>query len=210
MNPRLFILCLCLMLLVQCSRAEVNLQNQRANNGKVAQSNQENDASDSPRQSGSINEDVAISIARTDANKALGSLEDYNVVACEQKDMWLVIFDPKEVKRNENVLEYLISKRGGGWVLWKEKISQETMSSNKEREETLQEPVAASKEAAIAITKKDALAISEKLERYSISACELPRTWFIMYALKEAATGGGKQYLIDKKTGRVLYKKYSQ
>lgn len=208
MKSRLFTLALCMMLFAQCGGVEGTLQRQEVKNDEAVKSPHGSEAIGSSQQDSLVNEDAAVSIAREDATKAYGSLENYNAVVCEQRDKWLVIFDPQE--KQDNVLEYLISKRGGGWILWKEKIAQGQITNDEKREKTLKEAVAASKEEAIAITKEDAITISGALERFNITACELSKSWFFVYELKEAAMGGGKQYLIDKGTGKILYKKYSQ
>ena len=203
----LLVLALCIILFAHCGGAERTLHSQGAKNDESMRVHQRSEAIGSSQQDEPVSEGVAVSIAREDASKDYGSLEKYRAVVCEQRDKWLVIFDPQE--RQNNILEYLISKRGG-WILWKEKIAQEHTADDEKGEKTSQTHIVANKEAAIAITKEDAITISGSVERFTITACELSKSWFIVYELKEMSMGGGKQYLIDKGTGKILYKKYSQ
>lgn len=67
---------------------------------------------------------------------------------------------------------------------------------------------AISKETAILIAKGDAVE-EYTLSVYDIIADEKPEAWRIVFKLKEAGVyGGGPDYLIDKKTGKILNATY--
>ncbi|MCA1618126.1 MAG: hypothetical protein LC795_02185 [Acidobacteria bacterium] len=66
------------------------------------------------------------------------------------------------------------------------------------------------KKAAIRITDADAESVYSSVDRFKKTACELPAVWRIIYELGDGASGGGPDYVVDKRTGAILYKKYSQ
>lgn len=209
MKSRLFIMLLCASLSVQCDGAAGTLRQRVAKDAEVKGGTPGTEGVASSGQDGLINKDAAVFIAREDALKAYGSLSKYKVAACEQRDKWLILFEPDDMTQ-DYLLEYLISKRGGGWVLWKEKISQGRTDIGKRGEDAAGGLAAISAESAISVTQKDADVSSEPPEHFNITACELSQAWFITYEPEGAAMGGGRQYLIDKETGKILYKRFSQ
>lgn len=67
-----------------------------------------------------------------------------------------------------------------------------------------------SRETAVLIAKGDAIQ-SYTLSDYNIIVHEQPKAWRVVFDLKNPAwTGGGPDYLIDKKTGNVLNATYNK
>lgn len=75
---------------------------------------------------------------------------------------------------------------------------------------TLASDTGIDKKAAIRITDADAVSVYSSVGRFKKTACELPAVWRIIYELGDGASGGGPDYVVDKRTGEILYKKYSQ
>jgi hypothetical protein len=66
------------------------------------------------------------------------------------------------------------------------------------------------KETAILIAKGDAIE-NYTLSAYNIIAEEQPGGWRIVFELKDPGVkGGGPDYLIDKKTGKILHATYNK
>jgi len=63
---------------------------------------------------------------------------------------------------------------------------------------------------AVEIAKKDAIVAYKNLEPYEIVVSESKKRWRVIFKLKEGLMGGGPEYVISKKTGKILKKKYWQ
>jgi hypothetical protein len=67
------------------------------------------------------------------------------------------------------------------------------------------------KEAALSIAREDAVKVYGSLERFDVYTLETKRMWYVIFELKdERLNGGGPQYVISKRTGMILDKKYNQ
>ncbi len=149
-----------------------------------------------------ISKEEAIAIAKEEAAKTYQSLDSFNVVACEQRTLWLVILDGGGP-------EYYIGKDTGK-VLLVERLPQgdddASVGDSKE----------VSQEEAIATAKKDFLASDgEGVNLFDPVACELSKTWrvFFEYRMQPGETlatmpnADPPSYVISKTTGKVLHKR---
>lgn len=150
-----------------------------------------------------INKEMAISIAKERAIKNNVQIQNYNLIACEQARVWLIIFDNKDAQAKEIGPEYIIAK--AGWLISENGIPSGVLKSNK-----IEKSLQLSKEEAIKIAEKDASQAYKSLEDYQVLACELAGAWRIIFDLKKPLEGGGPNYVIDKNTGEIVYKVYSQ
>ncbi|HEX8283851.1 MAG TPA: hypothetical protein VF588_10875 [Pyrinomonadaceae bacterium] len=66
------------------------------------------------------------------------------------------------------------------------------------------------KKTAIRATEADAASVYPSADKFKKRACELPAVWRIIYELGDDTSGGGPDYVVDKRTGEILYKRYSQ
>lgn len=66
------------------------------------------------------------------------------------------------------------------------------------------------KEHAIEIAKKDAIIAYKNLESFEIVVSESKKKWYIQFQLEKGLDGGGPEYVISKKTGKILKKTYWQ
>lgn len=74
-----------------------------------------------------------------------------------------------------------------------------------------EETPAITEEAALEIAKREAKKDSEPLSDYKLVAVEEPTAWRVVFQLKDKRlNGGGPKYRIDKVTGEVVEKKYTQ
>lgn len=65
--------------------------------------------------------------------------------------------------------------------------------------------------AALEIARREAKKDSERLSDYELVAVEEPSAWRIVFQLKDKRlNGGGPKYRIDKATGEIVEKKYTQ
>jgi hypothetical protein len=62
---------------------------------------------------------------------------------------------------------------------------------------------------AVAIAQRDAARVFD-LSNKRLIVCEMKSFWRFIYALRVQVTGGGPEYLIDKKTELITDKKYYQ
>ncbi len=82
-------------------------------------------------------------------------------------------------------------------------------TTNPEKTGTPCQETVISKETAILIAKGDALREYNKLSDYDITVEDQPNAWRIVFKLKDPGmVGGGPDYLIDKKTGKILKAAY--
>ena len=146
-----------------------------------------------------VNKEAAIGLAQEDAAKTYGSLDRFNVVACEQPMFWRILLEPKSV--SQKGVAYFISKQKR-WIVRRRELPLSSESVSKER--------VIDKDEAVAIAKKDAIAAYHSLAPYDLTVCELTKVWIVVYSPKEGLDGGGPEYVIDKGTGHFLDKKYYQ
>ena len=152
------------------------------------------------------NREEALRLAKENATKTYGSLEKYNVFVCEQPVFWRVLLEPKDTRANQKGVAYLISKRKS-WIVNSHEFPLPSDGTSKER---LPGEGVSDRDGAVAIAKKDAIAAYDSLAPYDLAVCELTKVWIVVYSLKEGLNGGGPEYVIDKRTGRILDKKYYQ
>ena len=152
-------------------------------------------------QNADVDKASALNIAKQHAEQNYGSVEAYSTVVCERGLLWRVFFDPKNTTSG---LAYFVSKRGG-MILGHRKLpfgeenNQETSATSEiDRNE------------AMAIAKKDAKKAYGSLVRYQVIVCELSKAWIVIYSLDPRFDGGGPEYVINKRTGDILDKRYYQ
>lgn len=155
-----------------------------------------------------MNKETAIVIAREHAVRTYRSLEAYNIVACEQTEVWRVFLEPKNIRINQRGAWYAISKHDGKVVIQDEFRLNAAASANQET--TSAQSTSIKKESAIAIGRRDASKAYRSLSLYDLWVCELTEMWSIIFLPKSGLNGGGPEYLIDKKTGQILHKRYYQ
>jgi hypothetical protein len=97
------VICLCMVLCSGCRIIEGTSREQVGTNMAQATS----------REGVNIDKEKAITIAREDAVKAYGSVEAFNVFACETARSWHVIFELKDADLNGGAPEYIIDKKTG-------------------------------------------------------------------------------------------------
>lgn len=149
-----------------------------------------------------ISKEEAIAIAKEDAVKTYGSLDDSNVVACEQRTLWLVIVDGGGP-------EYYIDKDSGK-VLLAQKLPQSLDNADVANGGTEINQVEA-----IAIARKDFLdSYGEQVNLFDAVACELSKAWRVFFEFRAAPgqslatlpNADPPSYVIDKKTGKIIYR----
>ena len=74
-----------------------------------------------------------------------------------------------------------------------------------------QEQAVISRDVAISISKRDALQSYGTIDGYDLVVVEQEDSWRIKFELKDKSlNGGGPAYVIDKRTGKIISKQYSQ
>ena len=104
------------------------------------------------------------------------------------------------------MLEYAITKRAGGVLLTSTKLSG---SANVGKPGDHSSPTSIGQAEAVAIAKKDAQRLPDFSEK-EMTVCELRIFWRIIYSPPPLINGGGREYLINKRTGQITDKKYYQ
>lgn len=165
------------------------------------------DAQDGTRESTMIDREDAIRIARERAATSYGSLERYNIVPCDQGVFWRVLLEPASPSSDREGIEYVISKQGGRIISQRELPLLTTSSVDGEESSR---SVSTSREDALAIARRDAAQAYSSLESYNVTACELTNVWRVIYSPEGGLDGGGPEYVIDKRTGRIINKRYYQ
>lgn len=160
-------------------------------------------AQQQPKDLTPLDRNRAIRIATEQAAHDYGSLETYTPIPCEQSFYWRVFLNSSSPQRPS--IEYVIDTRSGQ-ILKKIEFRAERRSEKHKEMSTSK----VGKEAAIAITKKDASSAYSSLDHYELTVCELPDFWRIVYSPQTGLDGGGPEYLIDKATGQIVDKKYYQ
>src|SRR5437879_563619 len=119
-----------------------------------------------------VTREQAIGISRSDALRQNSTLTQFHLVTCETVRFWDIIYDPGGP-------EYLISKRTGR-ILQVEKLPEGDSDSQR-----------VSREQAIEIVKDDFRKLiksygdrEENVDRYEAFACELSKTWRIIFEFK--------------------------
>ncbi len=160
--------------------------------------------SQNPLPAGEIDRETASKVAKDDATKTFGSLQDYSVITCEQGAFWRVFFEPMEVRNPERLIEYVLGKRGG--II----MARRDLSLNIQANEKRSSAASVSETDAIKIASRDATLAYGSLQTLEVTVCELKRTWRVVYAPNEKLNGGGPEYFVEKETGRILDKRYYQ
>ncbi len=89
-----------------------------------------------------------------------------------------------------------------------EKTNEQSANGREATSTPCEETSSINRETAILIAKGDAIE-DYTLSVYNIIADEQPDTWRIVFRLKDPGVlGGGPDYLIDKKTGKILNATY--
>jgi hypothetical protein len=161
--------------------------------------------------SSDISREEAIKVANKDMQMTGEDPSRHNNTACKLSSGWLIIYDEGS--------EYVIDKSdgAGATILGKRQIPQgndvsavRELNAASERDVRTERAGSIDKRAAINLTKSDAVRAYSSIDRFKITACELPDAWRIIYELEGDVSGGGPDYVVDKKTQKILYKKYNQ
>lgn len=155
-----------------------------------------------------IDKEAAIRIAKEQASRSSKPLEAYNLFPCEQAGVWRVFLEPKNIHVNPKGAEYIISKCDGK-VLSQQEINL-VVTDKAGKKHSLSPSSGVKEENAVAIARRDASKAYGSLSSYDLRVCELAEMWSVIYAPKIGMNGGGPEYLIDKETGKILYRRYYQ
>jgi len=155
---------------------------------------------------GEIDQEEAIKVAREHATRTKLDLTRYDATACEEGLHWRVYFEPAPAYDLDEVLEYGVTKKGR-FVFATSKLSSRPPAKPLTNADAVHTAIAQAD--AISIANKDAAGAYD-LSNQRLTVCELKNFWRIIYAPPTQLHGGGPEYLIDKKTGRITDKKYSQ
>lgn len=212
-NIPAFMLCITLFFALQAGCANSSFQSLTTHNKGTASNRAEQSASRKEQTEGQavdgqqIGKEEAVAIAKKDAAKTQQSLDAYDVVACEKRTLWVVMFDGGGV-------EYYVSKESGE-VLGSEMLQQ-----------SLDDGAAGNVGSKIGEAQVIEIAerhFGEFLESYGDSkdhvkdydavACELSNAWrvFFEYRMKPGETlatmpnTNPPNYIIEKRTGKIIY-----
>jgi hypothetical protein len=155
---------------------------------------------------GEITHDEAIKIAQQHAAKTNIDPATYSAIGCETPLGWRVYLEPTANQSPNEVLEYVLTRKRGA-VVMTNKLS--GLRNDGRRKSVDSVPGMLSEADAVAIAKRDAARVYD-LSNKRLIVCEMKSFWRIIYALPVQVTGGGPEYLIDKKTGLITDKKYYQ
>jgi hypothetical protein len=151
-----------------------------------------------------IDETTALQIAKKQAEQGYGSIEGYNTLACDEGLLWRVFFEPTNERRDFGALEYIVSKLGGTI------LRQRKLLFTRENNQDLSATAKIDRIEAIAIAKKDGKKAYGSLLKYRVTVCELSSVWVVAFSPRPELDGGGPEYVIDKRRGNILDKKYYQ
>jgi len=151
-----------------------------------------------------IDQTTALQIARKHAEQSYGSLEGYNTLACEQGLLWRVFFEPATTTSDFSALEYVISKAGG------KILRQRKMPLAGQNHQDFSPTAKVDRRQAIAIARKDSRKAYRSLTMYQVVVCELSSAWVVVFSPEAKLDGGGPEYVISKRTGDILDKRYYQ
>jgi hypothetical protein len=107
---------------------------------------------------------------------------------------------------SEKGAEYVIGKRSG-WIIGQRELHMTPAGGSKENASSTSN---INKEDAIAMAKKDGVGAYDSLATYDLTVCDLTNVWIIVFSPKENMDGGGPEYVIDKRAGKILDKRYYQ
>ncbi|HEX3145420.1 MAG TPA: hypothetical protein VHQ64_15715 [Pyrinomonadaceae bacterium] len=184
--------CLCLIVSLQfgCAYTRANSQNPKISRESQSASGQE------------IDLQAALRIARKDASNRIPNLDQFAETSCEQDSYWRIFF---ESTNSPSIFEVVLAKTGGV-ILGRRQLSNAQGALNQPKDGSPQ----TSKETAIDVAQKDATRQYGDLKRFTLTVCKLQQAWRVIYAPASHLNGGGPEYLIDKRSPRILDKKYYQ
>lgn len=154
-----------------------------------------------------VPQEKAIAIAKEHALISHKSLERFRVVPCELSIFWRIIFDGGGP-------EYVIDKKTG--LIRRVQTIQEDWTD--QRGEGSEVRRATTREEAIEIAKRDTIESipGTDMNHFTITACELQKVWRVFVEFKLRLEPGSHDpilphssapnYVIDKKTGKILFK----
>lgn len=64
--------------------------------------------------------------------------------------------------------------------------------------------------AAIVQTNQDAREAYGSIDNFTTKVCPMRRAWRILYEVEKGGSGGGPDYVVDKATGIIIHRRYSQ
>jgi uncharacterized membrane protein YkoI len=155
-----------------------------------------------------ISKEAAVSIANEDALRDYKSLTSFKVLPCEQSLFWRVIYDGGGP-------EYVIDKASGR-IIKKQKLPQ-GYTENESGNQTNSPEKVISEQEAIRIARKDmhdTYGDRIDLSQFVDVACEQSKVWRVILdyrlrpgeTIQDAPNGNFPKYVIDKKTGKILFK----
>lgn len=154
-----------------------------------------------------IPQEKAIAIAKEHALTSHNSLERFRVVACELSIFWRIIFDGGGP-------EYVIDKKTG--LIRRVQTIPEDWRDQGEEGSEARKPT--TREEAIEVAKRDTIETipGTDMDHFTITACELQKVWRVFVEFKLHLEPGSHDpilphssapnYVIDKKTGKILFK----
>ncbi len=149
-----------------------------------------------------VTKEEAIVIAKEAAAAESLRLDSYDFVAVDEGQCWHVIVEPKDRSKNNVEPTYLILKLNG-------QVLEKTFRYLHPR--SIPDGTGISHDKAISIARTDALKSGEPLQNYEVHAMDERDFWHVIFTLKnKALDGGGVDYLIDKKSGKIREKKLYQ
>lgn len=154
-----------------------------------------------------ITKEAAVDIANEEMTKDYQSPSAFNVVVCEQSLFWRVIYDGGGP-------EYVIDKTSGR-IIRKQKLPQGPLEVLNSGSLNLRDTI--TEQEAIRIAREEAFeSYGDKvdLNQFDDVACEQSQVWRVIldYRLqpgeevKDVANGSLPKYVIDKKSGQILFK----
>jgi hypothetical protein len=152
-----------------------------------------------------VTKEAAISIATQDLKKTRGDTDQFTVFPCDQVMFWRIVFEPKAGGSNNTGPEYVVDKKTG-FIAGKRQLPLIAETNSKLSPDSLK----ISRDMAIALTRPDATKAYGPLTGFDLTICELSNVWRIIYSPKSGLNGGGPEYVVDKTSGKILDKQYSQ
>ncbi len=154
-----------------------------------------------------ISKEAAVDIANEEVTREYQSANAFNVVVCEQSLFWRVIYDGGGP-------EYVIDKASGR-IIKKQKLPQGPVEALNSGTVSLQDTI--TEQEAVRIAREEAFeSYGDKVDinQFDDVACEQSQVWRVIldYKLqpgeevKDVPNGNFPKYVIDKKSGRILFK----
>ncbi len=155
-----------------------------------------------------ISGEEAVQIAKKNAARKYKSLDKYNVALCDLGLTWRVIFELKDPRSDGRGPEYVIAKLGG-YIIHVEVTAHRLPARDDRKKADPQEHAGISREEALTLAEAQALKTYGSTSDFNVSVCELLGSWYVAFYFKRPLTrGGAPQYIIDKRTGKIIESRF--